>query len=664
MAAAGDYHPTPAGFDQQRLIVDQWIGLGAVRVHKERVGYVFVGISPGDGAGDDESGGDFRRPRGFDQVSGPGTQGALRGRWYTDVAVGRGLFALVLAAQCRRVGIDFAAKSRVQQFGNPSRVIEVAVTDDQGLGACEVDPQQAGILPQRVPLAGIRQDAVLVSFNPEGKSPLAGGVEGAGRVLNDGGDAQILNHGNSPRQLPPLAWISARLSFLVTSNYGSRFASLQGFFCRCPPRWNAEAQRPYLAKQGAFVNAELAGRFQAVPMIAPEGAHQESSLELIESRQAGFSRGPRATGKVRQVAGFDDPAAAQHESPLHDVLQLAHVAGKRIRHQAGQHLLGNAGHFFVLQQVEVIDEVSDQQRQVLHALPQRRNFQADDVDAVVQIIAELVRLHQFVQVLIGGGDEPYIRSYRLGAAQRLVDALLEEPQQPDLQGGRDVADFVQEQGASFGCGNAARFVLFGVGKRAGFVAEQLGVEQRVRNRAAVHGHKGLAAAGTQIVNGAGKQLFAGAGFPLDEHGAGGLGNGRQNFEQLPHAMVRAHDVFAAVILLNLLAELFHPGQIAENADPARGASLAVLQNCRRKADGSAIALGVDDAGDSADDGRGGFHGLAKAAFRVAEVGAQNVAAGLSQGALPGNPGNRLGGAVEEGDSPTWVYGEDAFTDGI
>jgi hypothetical protein len=66
-----------------------------------------------------------------------------------------------------------------------------------------------------MPLAGIREDAMLVSFNPQRKSPLAGSVESASRVLNNGGDIQVLNHVailGVGRRLPKLVEFTRPLS--------------------------------------------------------------------------------------------------------------------------------------------------------------------------------------------------------------------------------------------------------------------------------------------------------------------------------------------------------------------------------------------------------------------------------------------------------------------
>ena len=58
------------------------------------------------------------------------------------------------------------------------------------------------------------------------------------------------------------------------------------------------------------------------------------------------------------------------------------------------------------------------------------------------------------------------------------------------------------------------------------VAEELGLEERLRQRRAVDGHERALRAGARVVDRAGHQLLARAGLPLDEHGGLGRGHAR------------------------------------------------------------------------------------------------------------------------------------------
>src|SRR5664279_3736732 len=54
---------------------------------------------------------------------------------------------------------------------------------------------------------------------------------------------------------------------------------------------------------------------------------------------------------------------------------------------------------------ELADEVLSQHRQILGPLPQGRQFDLEDVQAVVEVFAESPGFGPFPQVAVGGGDD-------------------------------------------------------------------------------------------------------------------------------------------------------------------------------------------------------------------------------------------------------------------
>jgi hypothetical protein len=70
-------------------------------------------------------------------------------------------------------------------------------------------------------------------------------------------------------------------------------------------------------------------------------------------------------------------------------------------------------------------------------------------------------------------------------------SLLQDTQQLDLKRGRNLADLVEEDRATIGALEQADMIVDGAGKRALLVAEQLGFEQFVGQRAAVFDHERL-----------------------------------------------------------------------------------------------------------------------------------------------------------------------------
>ena len=101
---------------------------------------------------------------------------------------------------------------------------------------------------------------------------------------------------------------------------------------------------------------------------------------------------------------------------------------------------------------------------------------------------------------MGGTDDAHIDGLFLRAAQWANLALLNGAQQLGLHGQRQVADFVQEQGAALGCLEVARPVLRGAGIGAFACAKEFGFEQIFGNGAAIDGDQwpvGSLAAGMQ-----------------------------------------------------------------------------------------------------------------------------------------------------------------------
>ena len=112
----------------------------------------------------------------------------------------------------------------------------------------------------------------------------------------------------------------------------------------------------------------------------------------------------------------------------------------------------------------------------------------DDVQAVVQILAEDLFLHALEQIAVGGRDHAHVDAI-LGAigADPLDLAGLEKPQQQPLHARRRFADLVHEHGTAMGEFEDAGSIADRAGEAAAHVAEQLGLEQRFGERRAIDG---------------------------------------------------------------------------------------------------------------------------------------------------------------------------------
>ena len=106
------------------------------------------------------------------------------------------------------------------------------------------------------------------------------------------------------------------------------------------------------------------------------------------------------------------------------------------------------------------------------------------------------------------------------------------------------------------------------------VAEQLALEQRLRDRRAVLGQDDLALARPVEVDRPGHQFLAGAALALDQHGQVAVGDLLDQVEDLLHRRRAAHDVAEAHPVLGHRAQ---PPVLAHQV----GALPGVLQRQRR-----------------------------------------------------------------------------------
>ena len=95
---------------------------------------------------------------------------------------------------------------------------------------------------------------------------------------------------------------------------------------------------------------------------------------------------------------------------------------------------------------ELLDEAGD----VLAPLTQAREVDAQHVEPMIQIAAELAQLHLLAQIPIGRGDDADVHPEKVLAADPPELPLLEYPQQLGLRRQRHLADLVEEDGPAVG----------------------------------------------------------------------------------------------------------------------------------------------------------------------------------------------------------------------
>ena len=284
--------------------------------------------------------------------------------------------------------------------------------------------------------------------------------------------------------------------------------------------------------------------------------------------------------------GFEHGAADQ-------MLQLADIAGPGVAQQCGL-CAGIEPQAAELQARAVFfEKVAGQHQRVAVALAQRRHGERVDAQPVVEIGAHAAGAHFGGQVAVGGGDHAHIHLVFAVGAQALQLATLQHAQELGLHGQRELAHFVEEQGAVVGLLEFAAPLGQRASEGAAHMAEQLALDQVVGQGRAVDADQRLAGAARLRVHGLRHQLFAGAGFAGDQHAQIAGCHQRNVFVQLAHGRAGAQNLaFAAGAwqgfcraahirqLLHALGRGYRSGgQVAES-----------LQHLQRIAVGKAVGL--------------------------------------------------------------------------
>ena len=113
-----------------------------------------------------------------------------------------------------------------------------------------------------------------------------------------------------------------------------------------------------------------------------------------------------------------------------------------------------------------------EQRRIARPIAQRGDADDDLGKAIIEILAEAGGGDHRVKILMGGADDTRVDRDRLAPADPLDHSFLQEAQQLYLQGQRNVADLVQEQGTALRLLDLARGGLDRAGESALFMTKQ------------------------------------------------------------------------------------------------------------------------------------------------------------------------------------------------
>ena len=284
-----------------------------------------------------------------------------------------------------------------------------------------------------------------------------------------------------------------------------------------------------LADEGAPADAKLLGGMGAVALPALKGADDGALLDVLErdcilvvgmvGRLLRLRTGD-GTPQV-EVLHLDYVPFREDHRTLEDVLKLPDIAVEVMPAQQVQGLGSEACDPGAHAPVVLAYDGCGQKRDVLAALPQWRNLDPHDVEAVEEVLAEGAFLDHGLEVLVRRGNDARVDRHGSRPAQPCDLPLLEHTQYLDLKGEWHVADLVQEECASACQLEHAVLAAGSSGECALLIAEELALKEVLRHTSDVDRHEGATAHRRAVVDLAGDDLLACTALACDQDGGVG-----------------------------------------------------------------------------------------------------------------------------------------------
>ena len=176
--------------------------------------------------------------------------------------------------------------------------------------------------------------------------------------------------------------------------------------------------------------------------------------------------------------------------------------------------------------VVAVQKVIGQRENIALPFPQRRYGEGHHIEAIVQVGPKPSLFYQFLQGLIGGRHNSHIHRHVFFPPDFLNLPPLKHPQQLALHYQGHIPHLVQKEGTSLGQLKLAQLPPFPCPcKGALLIAEQLALNERLRDGSAVDRYKRPISSGTGLVNQLCKALLAHTIFPPNKHRRVGFGGG-------------------------------------------------------------------------------------------------------------------------------------------
>src|SRR5262249_4967134 len=115
--------------------------------------------------------------------------------------------------------------------------------------------------------------------------------------------------------------------------------------------------------------------------------------------------------------------------------------------------------------------------QFVFSLAKRRNHKVDDIESVVQILAEHPLMNLFLQVAVGRADHSHVDLNRLLATDPLEFVVLQDLEEFGLESHIHISNFVEEDRPALSHLKYSSFSLQGARERAPLITEQLALNK-------------------------------------------------------------------------------------------------------------------------------------------------------------------------------------------
>src|SRR5690554_2593640 len=175
-----------------------------------------------------------------------------------------------------------------------------------------------------------------------------------------------------------------------------------------------------------------------------------------------------------------------------------------------------------------------EKRDVLASLPKRGQDETHDVESVIKVFPEILLLDDFLQIAVGRSDDAHVHIERFVLAKAAYFTFLKRAEKLRLKANRRFRDLVEEEGPAVGFLEEALPRLDGAGKCALGVTKELALEERLRERRAIHRDEGFIAPIGVGVNCPRDEFFTCAALTRDERRSVGRGNPDHTPKNLAH----------------------------------------------------------------------------------------------------------------------------------